>query len=263
MKTLSRVIIFLFLIFLPSIILGAQPKSNRVQKIIDRLVIQEDFQRQLVEKVFTDERIEIYKDILSIRKKSAGISYFDPIFGYLSPESQQKGRNFLWENLDNLKRAEKTFGVDKEVIVAVLAIETSFGKTLGQRSLFNTFYSLMVLDINPVLTQFAENEMMALFLMVRQEGGDIFEIKGSFMGAFGFPQFLPSSFLNYGVDGNDDGKVNLYLKEDAIFSIANYLQKNGYSRSSMYNKIASLIRYNNDRNYALAVLLYSTTLKQQ
>lgn len=265
MKRLSRVtgiMIFLFLIFLPAFLLASPLQSVRVERVIEKLVVEEGFERQSVEKVFADSRRGIYDDIFSIIKKSAGTNYFDPRLGLFSKKSLQEGKDSLKENLDILKKAEEIFGVDKETIVAVLAIETSFGRNLGQRLLFNTFYSLMEQNGNPVLAQSAEKEMIALFVMTRQTGEDIFGVKGSFMGAFGLPQFLPSSFLSLGADGNGDGKIDLFCFPDAIFSAGNYLHQSGYSRSLFYDKMTALMLYNKDRNYALAVIMYAMMLRQ-
>ena len=88
----------------------------------------------------------------------------------------------------------------------------------------------------------------------------IFDLKGSWAGAFGICQFLPSSYLNWAVDGNDDGNINLYEMDDAIFSVANYLINHGWSEQPEDQKKA-VFTYNNSSDYVDAVIQLAAKLK--
>ena len=216
------------------------------------------FSEKEISQIFSDSCLTIYRDIRSLKRKK--IDYFERGFGLFSSDSLQRGRNFIKAHLEILSQAEKEFGIPKEIIVAILRIESNFGSFLGERVLINTFYSRILLDIKRVD---AEEELVQFLVMCRQIGlGDVFALKGSYMGAFGLPQFLPSSFLRYALDGNKDGKVDLFSYEDAIFSVANYLKKKGFS-GSFYDQIDALKKYNDSKEYALAVLVYAFLLKEK
>lgn len=254
MKERGRVAaILLLFVFLSSRLFFADNLPvGKFQRISSRLQ-KEGFSQAEIEKVFKDSRLEVYRDILALKKKK--IDYFSKAYNLFGPESIARGKNFLKENKATLEKAEKQFGVPKEIIAAVLRLETNFGNFLGERLLINTFYSMLALNFN---SDFGEKELINLFLVSRQiKEPDVFNLKGSFMGAFGLCQFLPSSYLNFAVDGNKDGAADLFSVEDAISSIANYLRRHGWQSNDFYRKIDSLYSYNHDLMYALAVMVYA------
>lgn len=212
------------------------------------------FSEKEINQIFSDPRLAIYQDIPSLRRKK--VNYFERALGLFNSDSLQRGRKFIQANFEILSKVEKEFDVPKEIITAILRVESNFGNFLGERILINTFYSRILLGVKRTE---AEKELVQLLVMCRQVGlGDVFILKGSYMGAFGLPQFLPSSFLGYALDGNKDGKIDLFSPEDAIFSIANYLKKNGFrSSNSFYDKFNALKKYNKSDEYALAVLVYA------
>ncbi len=105
-------------------------------------------------------------------------------------------------------------------------------------------------------------ELLALFKAAKKHNLDILSLKGSYSGAFGLPQFLPSSMLKYGVDGNQDGKVSLFEEIDAIYSVANYLKVHGW-KSSLPPSVQTqvILSYNNSKPYGEAVLKVAELLK--
>jgi membrane-bound lytic murein transglycosylase B len=251
MKKLVFLILTLFL-FLH--LLSGETIHPKLKNVVEKLK-QKAFSEKEINQVFSDPRLEIYRDIPSLRRKK--VNYFEKAFGLFNPDSIQQGRNFIKANFEILSRVEKEFDVPKEIIAAILRVESNFGRFLGERVLINTFYSRILLDVKRVE---AEEELVQLLVICRQMGlGDVFSLKGSYMGAFGLPQFLPSSFI-YALDGNKDGKIDLFSPEDAIFSIANYLKKKGFS-NSFYDQIDALKKYNNSDEYVLAVLVYAYFLK--
>ena len=86
---------------------------------------------------------------------------------------------------------------------------------------------------------------------------DPLELKSSWAGAIGIPQFIPTSYLDFGVDGNKDGKINLFDLEDAFHSVANYLIKNGWEN----NTLQAIYSYNHSLNYVMGVKAYAEELK--
>lgn len=143
------------------------------------------------------------------------------------------GVRFWNQNAAALSRAAKEYGVPEEIIVAIIGVETIYGRNMGN---FRTIDALTTLafDYPPARNR---SERMALFrkelenllLYARERGVDPFGIYGSYAGAIGIPQFMPSSIRNYAVDYSGDGKINLTSDvADAIGSVANFLKQHGW-----------------------------------
>ncbi|MCX8015750.1 MAG: lytic murein transglycosylase [Patescibacteria group bacterium] len=252
----KALLLLLFLALLAIILLGEEkefpPALERAVKKLEK----ERFARSELEKIFSDPRLEFYNDIGELKKKK--VDYFEAAFGLFSLNSIARGREFLTENKSVLERSEKEFQVSKEVIVAILRLETNFGSFVGRRRLISTFYSMLILDFR---ADFAEKEMLNLFLIARKNHEDPYNYSGSYMGAFGLPQFLPSSYLQYGVDGDGDGRVDLNKVDDAVMSVARYLRAHGWKRGDFYRQKEAILSYNHDLAYVLAIITYSNFLK--
>ena len=108
----------------------------------------------------------------------------------------------------------------------------------------------------------AESEWINLILLSKERGFDPLAIKGSWAGAFGLCQFVPSAYLNYGVDGNGDGRVDLFNVVDALASIANYLKGSGWEQGDLAKKKKAIYAYNHCDNYVKAVLAYAKAIRK-
>jgi len=98
-------------------------------------------------------------------------------------------------------------------------------------------------------------------MVLSKAGGfDPLSIKGSWAGAFGLCQFVPSSYLHYAVDGNGDGRVDLFNVVDALASVANYLKRSGWEKENQEKKKKAIYAYNHCDNYVKAVLAYATAV---
>jgi len=142
-----------------------------------------------------------------------------------------KGQVYLQKNGPLLQAVEEKFQVEKEVISSILGIETKFGQPGIERyrafDILNTAFALYTRR-----ETFYRNELIAFLLLCREEGIDPFSVKSSYAGAFGVPQFIPSSFRRYAVDFDGDGKRDLWKSKGDIFaSVANYLKKFGWRRN--------------------------------
>jgi membrane-bound lytic murein transglycosylase B len=123
-----------------------------------------------------------------------------------------------------LDRAEKTFGVPKEIIVAIIGVETSYGRTMGTYRAIDALTTL-AFD-SPRRNDFFKAELVNFLLMTDQLNLPIFKLKSSYAGAMGYGQFLPSSYNKYAIDFDHDGKVDIWENPiDAIGSVANYFNK--------------------------------------
>jgi membrane-bound lytic murein transglycosylase B len=202
--------------------------------------------------------------------------------------SVKKTKDFINRNYDILNLAETEYNVPKEVISSILWIETKHGTFLGNNPIVSVYLSTALCNQSDFLNnnlnilrknfegsdselcsledkmrerslkkeQWAIQELLALQILEKISPTPILDIKGSWAGAFGMSQFLPSSYICWAVDGNKDGIIDLFDKTDAIFSVANYLKKNGWNDSPQ-GKFAAVYHYNNSSDYVDAVLKLS------
>ncbi len=152
------------------------------------------------------------------------------------------GVKFWQQNVNILKRAESTYGVPAEIIVAIIGVETLYGKNKGN---FRIIDALKTLAFHyPKRADFFRNELEHFLLLTREEEMDPLKPKGSYAGAMGIGQFIPSSFRKYAVDFDNDGKRNIWTSNtDAIGSVANYFNQFGWKTGEQVIK-ASQIRPN-------------------
>lgn len=133
------------------------------------------------------------------------------------------GVEFWKEHEATLARAEKTFGVNAEIIVAIIGVETYYGKHAGT---YRVLDALTTLGFDyPPRAAFFEKQLEEYFLLAREQGVALDSLKGSYAGAMGYGQFIPSSYRAYAVDFDNDGKVDIWNNPvDAIGSVANYFK---------------------------------------
>ena len=206
--------------------------------------------------IFSDRRVMIYPEIVG--RSGKGINYLGRPFGLLSKKSILEGKQIVRDNRSLLRHIESAYGVEKEVLVAILRLETNFGRVKGNVPIFNSLLTLSLIENRR--SAWAEEELATLLWMCRNTQKDPLEVRGSWAGAFGLPQFVPSSYVKYGVDGNGDGSVDLNNQTDALASIGNYLKSFGWSRKNLADKKQALYAYNHCDNYVQAVLTYARAI---
>ena len=161
---------------------------------------------------------------------------YRPIF--IQPKRITDGQAFLATHAAALQRAEDQHGVPKEIIVAILGVETSYGGNKGSFPVIDALYTLAFAyprtgDPGKAAREnqreaFFRDELAQLFALAREQQLDIATLKGSYAGAMGWGQFMPSSYRDYAVDGDGDGRVDLFNDLDDVFaSVANYFAKKG------------------------------------
>ena len=135
----------------------------------------------------------------------------------------------LWKRYENeLARAEKEFGVPAEIIVAIMGVETVYGKNTGN---WRVIDALTTLSFDyPKRAEFFRSELENYLLFAREHDVDVFSVRGSYAGAIGIPQFMPGSWRRYAVDFDGNGKINLRESFiDSIGSIGNFLKGHGWA----------------------------------
>ena len=174
---------------------------------------------------------------------------------FVNDERIRKGVDFWNRQETVLSAASAQFGVPPEIIVAILGVETKYGGNKGSFRVIDTLSSL-AFDYPP-RAAFFRKELRTFLVLAREQNMDPMETYGSYAGAMGFPQFMPSSWRNLAVDYSGDGKTDLINSEvDAIGSIGNYFLANGWKSGE---PVAVRARITGD-NYDEAV---STDLKSQ
>ncbi|HFE37447.1 MAG TPA: lytic murein transglycosylase B [Gammaproteobacteria bacterium] len=186
------------------------------------MVDEHGFQRQAVKSVLAQAKI---KPVI-IEKMTRPAEAF-PWHRYrnifLKPKRISQGIAFWLQYAALLKEAEKTYGVPAEIIVAILGVETRFGRIKGGFRLVDSLTTIAV-DY-PKRRQYFLKELEQAFLLAREENFDLLSLVGSYAGAMGMAQFMPSSYRHYAVDGDNDGVRDLlHNPADAVGSIANYLK---------------------------------------
>jgi membrane-bound lytic murein transglycosylase B len=146
---------------------------------------------------------------------------------FLTPALIAAGSNFWALHAEVLARAEAEFGIPSEVILGVLGVETSFGRNTGS---FRVIDALATIAFDGERRQeYFRDELKELLLLARDSGIDPLVLKGSYAGAVGLPQFMPSSYRRYAVDYDGDGAIDLLgSPADAIGSIASYMKAFGW-----------------------------------
>ncbi|PPU93333.1 lytic murein transglycosylase B [Xanthomonas albilineans] len=163
-------------------------------------------------------------------------SEYRPMF--ITPAQIDNGRAFVAAHRDALMRVQARTGVSAEIIVAIIGVETSYGKNMGKYRVLDALYTLAFryprsgdpanLEREVRRELYFRDELGQLFALVHEEHVDITTLMGSYAGAMGLGQFMPSSYRQYAVDGDGDGKRNMFTDyNDAFASIANYFVKRG------------------------------------
>jgi membrane-bound lytic murein transglycosylase B len=148
---------------------------------------------------------------------------------FLTPERIQAGVEFRERQHAALARAAEIYGVPEEIIVAIIGVETVYGRNTGNYRVIDAL-STLAFDYPP-RAEYFRGELEHYLLYARDAGIDTLALTGSYAGAIGIPQFMPGSYRRYAVDFDGDGREDLSGSfADAIGSVANFLQAHGWER---------------------------------
>jgi membrane-bound lytic murein transglycosylase B len=206
--------------------------SDRVDvlQFIDTMASKHDFNRDSLKILFS--QVKPRPDIIEAITHPAEAKpwhQYRPIF--LTESRIRGGVDFWNKNADTLARAEETYGVPAEIIVAIIGVETRYGKYKGKHSVMESLTTL-AFDY-PKRGKFFRKELEEFLLLSREENIDPLSLKGSYAGAMGGPQFISSSYRHYAVDFDGDGKRDLWENNvDIIGSVANYFKVHGWEKGA-------------------------------
>ena len=210
---------------------AAEPLAMRAQPFIRQMAAEHGFDSGQLEQLFAD--LEVDERVIKLisppdkggRERVYWSEYRDQ---HVNGRIIRGGMRFLRDYSGLLARAEDEYGVPRTIIAAIIGIETRYGSYTGEFSLFR---SLATLGLGyPPRAEFFLGELEQLLLLAREMGISPEDLQGSYAGAFGMPQFLPTSARNWAVDFDGDGSIDLFAPADAIGSVANFLKHHGWMR---------------------------------
>ncbi len=207
-------------------------------KFIDDMVAKYQFKHDELATVF--QAAEYRPDVIAAITAPATLKpWVEYRASFINPLRIDGGLEFWQHYADYLQKAEAQYGVPQEIIVAVIGVETLYGRRPGR---YRTLDALTTLAFDyPRRADFFRSELEQYLLLAREQGFDLLGIKASYAGALGIPQFMPSTYRKYAVDFNGNGKVDILQEpEDAIGSVANYLKQYGWKTGEPIAQLAAL-----------------------
>jgi len=261
--------------------------DTRFMPVIERLVA-DGWDRAFVMEAFHDNRLVFIPKMVRVNRPKGGKTNWSAYSWVNTRESADACKRFISKYDEYLNQAETKYGVDKETVAALLRCETRHGEVTGDYHVFSVYASMALMNEQEFLQtnldraeselkeakaskkktshdlsyirsrsrkrgDWAYKELKNLLTIQKEQKTDALALYGSWAGAFGWAQFLPSSYLRSAVDGDGDGKIDLFDPADAIYSVANYLSKAGY-KSGSSSKIKRAIRsYNPSTPYVESI----------
>ena len=235
---------------------GAYGSNQQLRQFITMVSNKYNYDRYELNAIFSTvnrdtealRKYNVFKSNKPTYSKATTIGSWDKYrSNFLTTSRITKGVNFWRENAQWLNIASQQYGVAPEYIVGIIGVETNFGGYTGKHSVLNALTTLS-LEYKK-RSKFFSSELENYLLMLRDERVNPQAIKGSYAGAFGLAQFMPSSFREYAVDLDGDGHINLFNKADAIGSIANYFIGKGKWNPQL--PVTMMTYYNRTRFYGL------------
>jgi membrane-bound lytic murein transglycosylase B len=249
------------------------------QKLMQRL-IRDGLDSTRIQMYFEDERLEFLPDLIRLNLVQRETP--DIYSKFLTRNEIQDGYYFLQMHRDEIVRSSKNSTIPPEYFVAILKIETNLGRNSGKYPILSSFVTIALLadslhwverydtsagrDLERLQrravrrAEWAYKEMKDFLTVCERAEWDPFSVRGSWAGAFGWAQFLPSSYLRFAADGDGDGKIDPYSLIDAVAGIQQYLYAAGWGRSDS-SKRKALLQYNPSSAYADCVLEYARRLQ--
>jgi membrane-bound lytic murein transglycosylase B len=286
-----------FLVVFLSLALALTPAAYANWRPLTERLVAEGFDEQRLSMLFSRPEVKFEPSTMAdkvsilVKRHQEGPFVAGPLDHnglhkrFLNYRTIAKARSYMRENRNILKEVSAGYCVPPEIVVSILLVETRLGSNTGRSIVFNRLASMASctdLDtIKPYLSRtlssadedyarrvcrqkadWAYNELKALLNYAGERGVDALGIRGSIYGAIGLCQFMPSNVFSYGVDADNDGRVDLFATSDAIHSIANYLNKHGWQCDiTRDGKRKAVFAYNNSTVYVNTILAVADKIR--
>jgi membrane-bound lytic murein transglycosylase B len=266
--------------------------SELSRQFIEKLLVDKGMDKSQVHSMINDSRISTQPDIviLNLFYSTPLGTEKQPEIMCIDPKSVKKGRIFIKENKESLSSLEKRFGTSPQIITAILIVESKLDTYPMRYNVVTAYINLAsLLDPDylgeirkryageyPLLNdedtikraqskaQWALDELYHLVYIANELKIDPLSVMGSFAGAIGPAQFIPSTFRTYGIDGDEDGVRNPFNMKDAGASIGNYLNSLGWSEEApMEIKRKAVWNYNRSQVYVNTIMLLYNELSRE
>jgi membrane-bound lytic murein transglycosylase B len=288
--TQKKNIVFMFGLLITVFFFHAQTVANaknsdRYFESLQKSLIKDGFDKNIITRLYNQPQVYFEgKGVSRFLVHSEAKLNYDQ---FASNKSIHNALIYMDKYKKELAKAEKAYGVNGEIITAIILVETRLGTILGGPSILNTLStmaSLADLDVRDMFwgkvsrstsltrkqfekwvkrkSKWAYNELKAFLKYTAAEKIDPASISGSYSGAMGIAQFMPSNILAFGRDGNGDERIDLFNHADAITSIASYLKHYGWHTGIGRKKAYQVIyHYNHSRQYVDVILKVAERLK--
>jgi len=286
-SALFRALLCAFFLLLPlasTVTADNHQKNWHFNSLATRL-INDGFESEMIKKLYQNPKASFETRGVSLYfiHSEAKLNYDQ----FSNKWSIQQAKKYLKKHHNTLVNIEEAYGVDKHVITAIILVETGLGNTMGSRSILNTLSSLASLKNPDVRSDFWKNfknkdeiskkefqkiadrksnwaykELKAFLTYTEREQFDPLTLVGSYAGALGIAQFMPTTAIAYAKDGDQDGRIDLYNHADAMASIASFLKRFGWRSGIQKDKAKKVIyRYNHSDYYVDTIIKIRNILK--
>ncbi len=252
MKRINNIIFIFLTLFISNLFAYEKNYANdkEVKRFINDLTKHKKFNKKQLMKLFS--KVEVQNSALKyyLKPKKADFKVKKKYYGswdryekkLLNNKRINLGVDFMKKNKKVLYKAYKKYGVQAEYITAIIGIESFYGEFTGNYPVFDALTTLAFEENRR--NNFFKNELKEFLILSKKNNQNPKKIYGSFAGAIGLAQFMPSNFKTLAVDFNNDNKIDLNNEADAIGSIANYFKKSGWNR---YLPVATRVSYKGKR----------------
>ena len=225
MKLINYILVIIILSFTDSL---ADNQANFLtwKKNFKKIALQNDISEKTFDKVMAN--VKFLPNVIKYDRYQP--EFYEDTKTYISKRTSSKkvskGLNFYKENSNLINTIESQYNIDRELLLALMGIETNFGTYVGKMDILS---SLATLSFDKRRSEFFSNELIILLKLIEKNQIDYKTLYGSWAGAFGFFQFMPSTMKNYAIDFDKNNSIDLKDNHDAYASAANYLNKIGWN----------------------------------
>jgi membrane-bound lytic murein transglycosylase B len=232
---LIRLILLFFLFFFNYSFADINKNFEIWKNNFKKIALQNNISEETFNKVMTDTKF--LSDVIKYDRYQP--EFYEDTKTYISKRTSSKkvsiGKKFYKKNSELINSIEQKFNIERELLLSLMGIETNFGTYVGKMDILS---SLATLSFDKRRSEFFTNELLILLKLIETKQIDYKTLYGSWAGAFGFFQFMPSTMKNYAIDYDGNGYIDLKNNNDAYASASNYLNKIGWrSDKPCYYKI--------------------------